>query len=350
VSLHDVLSAEAEQSEYSRVVAKRIGELVAERISTDGFVNASDDDLRNMALTILALVMNELGDEALSSASDTAKALGFGKPSAAALDHARTSALKSNVNRLYSKLEEARANAQKSAEKNDGVISASLGLGITAILAGAFSDAAQGLATDLPVELNGAMAAGVGTAAAGAAAAAADSAAADVAGGDLLDALIGLGAALGGFADTATGTLTWITRSDDSVCQEDGPAVTTPSGVVMPEGAGTSCEGRHGITLPAADWISEGLPRDARLLCSRYNRPRCRCVVSASADVPTSPMNIAPDIALGKARGEAEALDLTDAHLNGFSVAATGNKVNPDLWELKIRVSKRAAPVLVGAP
>jgi hypothetical protein len=347
MSLADVLGAEAEQSEYARVVSKRIGELVAEKVDTEGFVNASDDDLRNMALTILALVMNELGDEALTSASDTAKALGFGKPSAKALDHARTSALKSNVNRLYSKLEEARANAQKQAERNDGVVSESLGLGLTGILAGAFSDAAQGLATDLPVELNGAMAAGISAGAAGATAA--DTAVAD--GTSLLDELIGLGAALGGLAGAGAGesTLTWITRSDDNVCQEDGPAVRTPSGAILPPGAATSCEARHGITLPASDWISEGFPRDIHLLCSRYNRPRCRCLLSANVDVPTSPMNIAPDIARGKARGEAETLDLTDAHLQGISVSATGNKVDPHIWELKIRVTKRT-PAPVGAP
>lgn len=350
MSLADVLGAEAEQSEYARVVSKRIGELVAERISADGFLNASDDDLRNLALTILALVMNELGDEALASATDTAKALGFGKPSAAHLEAARQGALKSNVNRLYAKLEEARANAQKQAARNDGVVSESLGLGLTGILAVAFSDAAQGLATDLPVELNGIMAAGL-TGAAAADVATADAAAtaatADAAGSTLLDDLVGFFGALG--VGAAEGTLTWITRSDDSVCQEDGPAVRTPSGSILPPGAATSCEARHGVTLPASDWISEGFPRDIHLLCSRYNRPRCRCLLSANADVPTSPMNIAPDIARGKARGAAEALDLTDAHMNGISVAATGQKVDPNLWELKIRVTKRT-PAPVGAP
>jgi hypothetical protein len=351
MSLEDVLGAEAEQSEYARVVSKRIGELVAERIDAEGFVNASDDDLRNLAMTILALVMNELGDEALTTAEDTAKHLGFGKPSAAALGLARQRALESNANRLYSALEEERAKAQKAASRNDGVVSESLGLGIVSVLGIAFADAAQGLATDLPVELNGAMAEGIAAAAPDAAAetvgavgagVATDAvAAADEAGWTLLDSLAGLAAALGGGVGTSEATLTWITRSDDSVCQEDGPGVKTPSGYLMPAGAGTSCEARHGITLPASDWISEGFPRDSRLLCSRFKRPRCRCLLSASADVPDSPMNIGPDVAKGRARGEAESLDLTDAHLNGISVTATGEKVNPDLWNLSIRVSKR---------
>jgi hypothetical protein len=358
MSLADVLGAEAEQSEYARVVSKRIGELVAEKIDTEGFVNASDDDLRNLATTILALVMNELGDEALVMASDTAHVLGFGRPNAHALDLARQRALESNANRLYSALEEERAKAQKAAARNDGVVSESLGLGIVSVLGIAFADAAQGLATDLPVELNGAMAEGIADGAAGAAGdavgagdvgvATAATAAADEAGGTLLDSLAGLAAALGGGIGTSEGTLTWITRSDDSVCQEDGPSVKTPSGYLMPAGAGTSCEARHGVTLPASDWISEGFPRDSRLLCSRFKRPRCRCLLSVSADVPDSPMNIGPDVAKGRARGEAEQLDLTDAHLQGISVTATGQKVDPNLWNLTIRVSKR--PVPVGAP
>jgi hypothetical protein len=322
MSLEDVLGAEAEQSEYARVVSKRIGELVAERISADGFLNASDDDLRNLALTILALVMNELGDEALASAADMAETLGFDPPSQDVLDKARQSALEANANRLYAALEEERAKAQKAAARNDGDVSESLALGITAALAIAFSDAAQGLATDLPVEVNGSLA----------------------------DELAGFFGALAGGGDGASeGTLTWITRRDESVCQEDGPSVRAPSGALMPPGAGTSCEARHGVTLPASDWISEGFPRDSRLLCSRFKRPRCRCVLSVSADVPDGPLNIGPDVARGKARGEAEALDLTDAHLNGISVSATGAKVDPNLWELKIRVTKRT-PAPVGAP
>ena len=364
MSMEDVLQGQAEQSEYARVVSKRIGELVADKVSTEGFLNASDDDLRNMAMTILLLVMNELGDEALTSASDTLQALGFKKPTAAAHDRARQTALEGNANRLYTALEEERAKAQKAASRNRGTMSDSLGLGITAALALAFSNAAQGLATDLPVELNGAMAeqtvvAAAGGAAAGAAATekadtgaakGAAGAGAAVAAGDAesgWDGLAGLAGLLAGGAGTAESTLTWITRYDDSVCQEDGPAVTTPSGAVMPEGAGTSCEGRHGITLPASDWISEGFPRDARLLCSRFGKrgPQCRCLLSVSANVPDTPVNIAPAVARGRAAGEAEQLDLTDAHLNGLSVTATGEKASSDLWNLSIRVSKRT-PVL----
>jgi hypothetical protein len=294
-----------------------------------------------MAMTILLLVMNELGDEALASASDTLRALGFKKPTTAAHDRARQAALEGNANRLYTALEEERAKAKKAAARNDGTISDSLGLGITAALALAFSNAAQGLATDLPVELNGAMAEETADAATGGAAAA--DAGATAAGGEAesgWDILAGLAGILAGGAG-AESTLTWITRYDDNVCQEDGPAVSTPSGYTMPEGAGTSCEARHGVTLPASDWISEGFPRDARLLCSRFGQPRCRCLLSVTSDVPDTPVNIGPAVARGKAAGEAETLDLTDAHLNGLSVTATGQQASSDLWNLSIRVSKR---------
>lgn len=372
MSLDSVLRDEAEQAEYVRVVSKRIGELMAERISAEGFVNASDEDLQNLAITLLLLVMNELGDEALASASETAQSLGFDKPSPAALDQARQAALESNANRLYTALEEERAKAQKAAAKNNGNVPESLALGILAALTIAFADAAQGLATDIPVEMNGAMAeaaaSGAGAEAAGAADAAAsdasavnaavtdaaaataaadaataaedDSAAGDLVGGVLVGGVLGI--LFGGARDTST--LTWITRRDSSVCHEDGPAVKTPSGEVMPAGAGTSCEARHGVTLPASDWVSEGFPRDSRLLCSRFKRPRCRCILSALADVPDGPMDIGPEVKRGRKRGEDEPLDLTDQHLQGLSVEATGHKLDANLFELKIRVTRRGAP------
>lgn len=359
MSVESVIRDEAERAEYVRVVSKRIGELAAAYVDPQTLINATDEDLRSLAATLVVMILNELGEEALEYATTTSEALGFDVPKGAQ-DFALERATETTVNRLYSELEEQRARFQKAAAGAEG-ISAGLALGILAALSGIFSDAAQAVATDLPVELNRALAQARATlGGAGEAAAAAETAAAADAGAaavvdfaapeaSLLEDLFG---ALTGGGGGEEPSLRWITRHDDRVCDEDGPEVETPSGVILPPGAGTSCLTRHGVILPASDWIAEGLPRDPRLLCSRYKRPRCRCLVaSAKVDAPKDPVNIAPDVARGKERGMAEEIDLQPAHLDAAFRAVSKELdplVDPDLFELKIRVKKRTpAPVPV---
>lgn len=315
MSLETVLRDEAEQAEYTRVLSKRIGEELSQHFDPARLRDASDDELRQMAATLLAIVLNELGRETLDFATDASAAMGYDVPEEArqaAIDEATQSA----ASRLFVALEEQRARVQKAG--SDGPLTDGFFLGMAAVLSRVFGDAAQSLGSDIPNELNRALA--------------------------QAEAALGAETPAAGIEPQVV-TLTWVTRLDGKVCHEDGPGVTTPSGVELPAGAATSCEARHGVNLPASDWISEGLPRDARLLCSRYGRARCRCVmVAAGADVPEKPLNVGPEIARGRKRAEEEQLDLSPV-LVDKAFQSVANELTPlvdaDLFELRIRVRKR---------
>lgn len=317
------LDEDAEIQAYLATVSARIGKLVAERIDKGAFLTGGPEYLRTLAATVLAVILAELADEAEAAGRALAEAAGFPEPTPDQIEAALTTAISDTMATLTADLAEAQARAQKGPKTAEavglpadvGTSSDSYGTGLLAVLGGILAAAGR--------HLTGEIAGGINVAVA------------------LAEA------PPDGSATTPTRrlrTLRWVTRHDSRVCfEESGPAGTSASGVALPDNFGTCCETRHGVALPAEDWIAEGFPRDARLLCSRFGRPRCRCVlIHYDAPIPPSSLDTADATARGRQRGEEEPLDVTDTHLDGAVnrvVLDLGLRVEDGL--LKIRTRRR---------
>ena len=72
MAVEDAIRNEAEQNEYARVLAARIGAEIAKKVDAAGFLEASDAELEAMAGAALAVIVAELGDETIATAIETA--------------------------------------------------------------------------------------------------------------------------------------------------------------------------------------------------------------------------------------------------------------------------------------
>lgn len=314
-TIEQELRDEAELNEYLRVVSQRVGEELAKRIDLEAFANGSEEYLQTLAATVLAVILNELGDEAIAAGTRLAEAGGLSTPTQEAIDQALLQSIRTTANTLLSDLQEQQDQVRKALDRGAGGLSASLLGGLTLALGAVLAEGARNLTGDISTDLN------IGAAL-----------------GDLLQFP-------GGGKASTPRLLKWVTMRDKRVCHEPAAPYTSDSGEPVPANAATACGGRHGVVLPASDWISEGLPRDTRLLCSRFRRPRCRCrLIAATMRIPLDPLDVQEEIKRGRAAGEAEPLELDDTQLDGVyrKVSKTLTPfVDPNVWQIKIRVHKR---------
>lgn len=309
MAVEDAIRIEAEQNEYARVLAARIGAEIAKKVDAAGFLDATDDEIEALAGAALAVIVAELGDETVSSALDAARELGLPAPTEKEIEAALAAAVTAALAGLTTALI---ARRDILARAIVGPFSAGTERIVDSAIAKIISESAASVASDLAGELNTAAATGEGLAAL-------------------------LGAADGGDAVL----LRWQTVQDDDVCfDEDAADEETPSGVPLTGGAAGSCLARHGMALTLDDWKAIGLPKDPRLLCSRFRRRNCRCRLGTRGS--EKPVNTREDRQRGRQRGEQEPIDAGHVTLDGLPELGGTGALTPPGW-VHIRVTLRKA-------
>lgn len=308
MAVEDAIRTEAEQNEYARVLAARIGAEIAKKVDAAGFLDATDDEIEALAGAALAVIVAELGDETVASALEAAKELGLPAPTEKEIEAAMAAAVTAALAGLTAALL-ARRNILA------GVIVGPFSAGTERIVDGAIAkiiaEAGSTLASNLAGELNTAAATGEGL------------------------------ATLFGAAGGDGALVRWQTVQDDDVCfDEDAADEETPSGVPLTDGAAGSCLARHGMALSMDDWKAIGLPKDPRLLCSRFRTRNCRCRLGTRGS--EKPVNTREDRQRGRQRGEKEPIDAGHVTLDGLPELGGTGALTPPGW-VHIRVTMRKA-------
>ena len=309
MAVEDAIRNEAEQNEYARVLAARIGAEIAKKVDAAGFLEASDAELEAMAGAALAVIVAELGDETIATAIETAQELGLPAPTEREIESALATAVTSALAGLTAALI---ARRSVLAEVITGTFSAGTERIVDAAIARIISEAAASVASEIGGALNTAAATGEG-----------------------------LAALLGAADSGGDGLIRWQTVQDDAVCfDEDAADEETPSGVMLTGGAAGSCLARHGMALTMDDWRAIGLPKDPRLLCSRFGRRHCRCRLGTRGS--EKPVNTREDRQRGRQRGEKEPIDAGHVTLDGLPELGGTGALTPPGW-VHIRVTLRKA-------
>lgn len=314
---------EAEQNEYARVLASRIGAEIATKVDAAGFLRASDAEIQSLAESSLAVMLAELGDETIAASGEAAAALGLPAPTKAAIDAALHEVLDSELPALVDALRQRRDILAKAIV---GEVTAGTERIVDAAIAKILAESAAAVASDLAGALNVAAASLAEPGAGGLAAFLAQ-------GGDAAA------------VDENTVFLRWTTTMGANVCfDENATDEETPSGRKLKDGAAGSCLARHGMVLPADDWATVGLPKDPRLLCSRFKRRNCQCRLGAATHGSEKPVDTTKDRQLGRKRAEDEPLDAGHVPLDVPPDIGSelGGALTPPGW-VHVRVTLRKA-------
>lgn len=121
--------------------------------------------------------------------------------------------------------------------------------------------------------------------------------------------------AIGAVSEVERQVVETATRLQDAAAAAGGQASTPLRWQTVNDGRSCSniledsCEPRHGLIKPLADWTELGMPGAANLLCSIFSRSgfsRCRCLLGSPAGID-EPINASIAIMSGKNRAIAEA-------------------------------------------
>lgn len=345
------LQAEARSTEFFRTLAGRIARALAERVDVTALVFGTDvrardvsPQVNDLADLVLLAIGTEFEDDVLEQMTAVAAAAGMPKPTAAdvssGMDAAVARVRPALVAALSVLADKFHRNAGRSAGDDPGPeIGADAERAVREALAVVLASHARAFAGAATSEVGQALAVRN-----------ADAKAADP--GDSSDfsaftaflAALGISAGVARRVDESTPVGRWVTRHDGKECSEEAPARKAPSGIPLPVNFVSSCKARHGYVLPLSDWRVLGLPKDERLLCSRFGEERCRCVmVPASLDIPDEPVNTLDARNEGRAAGEEEPIDV-DVILEAVGA---GGVVSRRRIRIRKRVAAPASPVAV---
>jgi hypothetical protein len=354
----DVVSAEAEHQAYAQAMADKIGRAVARTLDVREFLDADDAELELAVASLLLVLWNEFGEEIRQEAANLAVLAGMPEPTEEAVRRAVAQAADDvaapALSAMRTRRDSIRTQLQRLEREGftaEQALTTGLQASVKEALASAFAASARQFVGDTSSRIN----VEVATQDAQALADAEDTQAfidllrgqgvSRTASDDVVDAVSESSGLTGGRLPKL---LQWVTVMDESVCDEDAAGYDSASGVPLPANFSGSCLARHDFILPVSDWQVEGLPRDSRLLCSRFPlenpRPRCRCrVVAPFRGVPRGgpPARIGDAVRKGKQRAKEDDVDLTLDHLDavGRQLAQALQQPPPD-W-IPIRVSLR---------